>query len=443
VAKYNNPMPVRVIIMGAAGKDFHVFNTCYKNNPEYRVIAFTATQIPNIDERRYPSSLAGPLYPEGIPIHNERFLARLIRENNVQEVIFAYSDISYEYMKKREEVARKAGAEFKLFDIEKSTLKSNKSVIAVCAVRTGSGKSPTTRKVVRLLKEAGKKVAVVRHPMPYGNLEQMEVQKFETLEDLKKHDCTIEEMEEYEPHLKQGSVVFAGVDYEKILKIAQDEFEVIVWDGGNNDLPFYKPDLHITVADAIRAGHELNYFPGRLNFEMADVILISKVSEANPEDVNTVIKHANELNPDAKIIKSDLVIQVERAEEIKDKRVLAIEDGPSVTHGETKYGAAFLAAKKFGAREIVDPRNYATGSLCNVFEQYPHIERVLPAMGYGRRQIRELEQTINNADCDIVIIGTPVDLGRVLKINKPYVRVTYEIQEVGTPVIKDVLTKFL
>jgi predicted GTPase len=436
-------MPKRVIIMGAAGKDFHVFNTCYRDNPDYKVVAFTATQIPNIDERKYPPSLAGSLYPDGIPIYNERFLARLIKENGVEEVIFAYSDISYEYMKKREEVARKAGAEFKIFDIEKSTLKSSKSVIAICAVRTGSGKSPTTRRVVRLLKDAGKKVAVVRHPMPYGNLEQMEVQRFETLEDLRKYDCTIEEMEEYEPHIKQGSVVFAGVDYEKILKIAEGEFEVIVWDGGNNDLPFYRPDLHITVADAIRAGHELNYFPGRLNFEMADVILINKVSEATPQDIETITKHARELNPDAKIIKADLLIHIEKAEEIKDRRVLAIEDGPSVTHGETRYGAAFLAAKKFGAKEIIDPRKYAAGSLCNVFEQYPHIEKVLPAMGYGRRQIKELEQTINNADCDIVIIGTPVDLGRVLKINKPYVRVTYEINEVGMLSLKDVLTKFL
>jgi predicted GTPase len=432
-------MPRKIIIMGAAGKDFHVFNMCYRNNPEYKVVAFTATQIPNIDERLYPPQLAGEFYPQGIPIRHERFLGKLIRENSVDEVIFAYSDVSNDYVKEREKVARKAGAEFKTINPQRVMLRSSRRVIAICAVRTGAGKSPTSRKIARILKKAGKQLCVMRHPMPYGNLVEQTVQKFERIEDLHIHGCTIEEMEEYEPHLREGTVVFAGVDYEKILREAEKDFEIILWDGGNNDTPFLKPDLHITVTDPLRAGHELTHFPGRQNFEMADVILINKINEAKQEEVSIILENAKRLNPDAIIVKAESCLFVENPGMIEGKKVLVIEDGPSVTHGETRFGAAYIASLRYQAKEIIDPRKYAVGSICKTYEEYPHLQRVLPAMGYGRKQMKELEETINAAECDLIVIGTPVDLGRILKINKPWIRVTYELSEVSTPTLKDIL----
>ncbi|MDI6733049.1 MAG: cyclic 2,3-diphosphoglycerate synthase [Planctomycetota bacterium] len=436
-------MRKKILIMGAAGRDFHVFNTLYKDNQDYEIVCFTATQIPNIDNRLYPPELAGPLYPAGIPIKPEQFLIDIIRETGVSEVIFAYSDVSYEYIKGCREKVEKEKVQFILLDPTKAMLKSNKPVIAVCAVRTGSGKSQTSRRVVDILKKYNKKVAVVRHPMPYGNLLESVVQRFETFEDLIRHNCTIEEREEYEPHLHKGVLVYAGVDYEKILRAAEKEVDVIVWDGGNNDTSFYKPDLHITVCDPLRSGHELLYYPGRINFEMADVLVINKVDVAKAEDVESILKNAQQYNPSAVVIMANSPVFVSDPDKIKDKRVLVIEDGPTVTHGEMPYGAGFIAAKKYQAKEIVDPRPYASGTIKQVFEQYPQTTMVLPAVGYHQKQIKDLEETIERCPCDVVIIATPINLGRVIKINKPWVRVTYELEEISKPRLENIITQKL
>lgn len=432
----------KVVIMGAAGKDFHVFNTCYRGRPDYRVVAFTATQIPNIDDRKYPAELAGPDYPDGIPIRSERFISSIIKDNQVDEVVFAYSDVSYKYIEEKRAAVEKAGAEFKLPDPQATMLKAKVPVIAVCAVRTGAGKSQTTRLVAALLQGKKKRVVVVRHPMPYGDLVAQEIQRYATLEDLAAHHCTLEEMEEYEPHLKRKVVVYAGIDYEKILHAAEKEADIILWDGGNNDTPFYKPDLHIVVADPLRAGHETTYYPGRVNFEMADVIVINKVDTASAQQVDTVMDNAKRLNPRAQIIQAKSPIFVDDPLLIKGKRVLAVEDGPTVTHGDMKFGAAYLAAKRYGAKEIIDPRPFAVGGVADAFKAYPDLTEVLPTIGYGRKQIHDLEATIAKADCDTVVIGTPVNLLRVLKITKPCVMVTYELEEVSKPGLAEALARF-
>lgn len=432
----------KVIIMGAAGRDFHNFNTFFRNNEAYEVVAFTATQIPNIDERKYPAELAGELYPNGISIYPESELAELIQKHNVDEVVFSYSDVPYDYVMSRSAIVNTAGADFKFMGPRHTMLKSTKPVIAVCAVRTGSGKSQTTRKVVQLLREAGKKVAAIRHPMPYGNLVAQRVQRFAELSDLDKQNCTIEEREEYEPHIVRGNVIYAGVDYEAILREAEKEADIIVWDGGNNDMPFYKPDLHITVLDPHRPGDELFYYPGEANLRMADVLIINKIETAYPEDVNAVRESIFNTNPDAVVIDAASPIFVNDYQLIKGKKVLAVEDGPTLTHGEMTYGAAVIAAEKFGAAELVDPRPFTVGTITKTFEKYPEIGTLLPAMGYGDQQVRDLEKTINNTDCDVVIIGTPIDLRKLVNLNKPAVRVTYELQEIGKPDLKDVLKKF-
>ncbi len=432
---------IKVIIMGAAGRDFHTFNCCYRDNKNYNVIAFTAAQIPYITDRKYPSRLAGRLYPSGIPIYPEEELSNLIKEHKIDEVIFSYSDVPYDYIHTKEIIARNAGADFKLFDVGKTMLKSSKPVIAIVAVRTGCGKSQTTRKIRDILKEMGKRVVVVRHPMPYGDLVKQEVQRFAVLADLKRHSCTIEEMEEYEPHINNNTVVFAGVDYEKILHEAEKEADIILWDGGNNDTPFYKPDLWITVADPLRAGHELTYFPGRINAERADIIIINKVDSATREAVRTVKENIQKINPTAKFIEAESPVKVENPELIKGKKVLVVEDGPTVTHGGMKLGAGTVAAKKF-AKEIIDPRPYLTGEMKKTFEEYPNIGKLLPAMGYSPQQILDLQETINKADCDAVVIGTPINLKQLLKINKPAVRVTYDLKEVTKPDLRDVLERF-
>ncbi len=430
---------IRVIIMGAAGRDFHNFNTYFRNNPKYEVVAFTATQIPGIEGRKYPPELAGPLYPEGIPIYPEEELPNLIKKYNVTQVVFAYSDVSHEYVMHRASIALANGADFRLMSMSNTAIKSAKPVISVCAVRTGSGKSQTTRRIGQLLKEAGKQVAVIRHPMPYGDLRKQEVQRFATYDDLDKQNCTIEEREEYEPHLRFGHIVYAGVDYEKILRAAEKEADIILWDGGNNDLPFYVPDLHIVVADPHRPGHELTYYPGEANFRMADVIIINKVDSADPKNVELVKKHAKEVNPNAIIIEATSPITVDNPDAIKGKRVLVVEDGPTLTHGEMSYGAGYLAAQQAGAAEIIDPRPYAVGSIEGVYKKYTQLEKILPAMGYGEQQLKELEETINKAECDLVVIGTPIDLGRILKINKPSVRVIYELGPKATEQLKKIL----
>ncbi|MEK7449022.1 MAG: cyclic 2,3-diphosphoglycerate synthase [Planctomycetota bacterium] len=435
-------MPKKVLIMGAAGKDFHVFNTCYRDNPDFEVMAFTAAQIPHIDNRFYPAVLAGRLYPDGIQIKSERFLSSLIKENRIDEAIFAYSDVSYDYLETRRQKVQECGAEFKLPDPQQTMLKSTKPVIAICAVRTGSGKSQTTRRIAAILREKKKKVAVVRHPMPYGDLAEQIIERFETMEDLDKYKCTIEEREEFEPHLRKGFVVFAGVDYEKILREAEKEADIILWDGGNNDTPFFKPNLHITVADPLRHGHELSYYPGRLNFEMADVIIINKMDSAKPNNVDSIIRNAQKYNPRAVIIKANSPVTADKPELIKGKKVLVIEDGPTVTHGDMKFGAGYLAAQKYQAGQIIDPRPFAIGEIAEAYQKYPQTEFVLPALGYGNKQIKELETVIERSDCELVIIGTPVDLGRILKINKPSVRVTYELEEISQPDLKTILDRF-
>jgi len=428
--------PTRVIILGAAGRDFHDFNVHYRGNPAYRVVAFTATQIPDIEGRTYPPELAGPGYPEGIPIYPESDLPRLIRELHVTEVCMSYSDLPHLQVMHKAALANAAGANFVMLSPAATMLPSKKPVIAVCAVRTGCGKSQTTRRVNQILKGLGKKTATVRHPMPYGDLRKQEVQRFGSYEDLAKHECTIEEREEYEPHLANGNVVFAGVDYGKILAAAEQEADVILWDGGNNDGSFYKPDLYITVVDPHRPGHEVTYYPGETNLRLADVIVINKVDTADPEDVKVVEANIARVNPAAVVIRADSPVSVDDPDAVEGKRVLVVEDGPTVTHGEMPYGAGHVAADKFGAAEIIDPRPFAVGSIRKTFEKYTHLHDVLPAMGYGAKQVAELEETINASDCDLVLIGTPIDLGRVLKIKKPHLRVRYELDEAGMEALR-------
>lgn len=435
-------MRKKVLIMGAAGRDFHNFNVFFRDNEEYEVVAFTATQIPDIAGRKYPAELAGKLYPDGIPIYHEDELEELIKKHKIDFVVFAYSDVSHEYVMNRASRAMAAGASFMLLGPEHTMLKSSKPVISVCAVRTGSGKSQTTRKVAEILKKLGKKTVVIRHPMPYGDLTKQVVQRFASHEDLDKHNCTIEEREEYEPHIDRGNVVYAGVDYEKILRQAEQEADVILWDGGNNDFPFFKPDLHIVVADPHRPGHEVTYHPGETNLRMANVIIINKVETAYPEDIQVVRENARSANKHATIIEAASPIFVEDHEKIKGKRVLVIEDGPTLTHGEMAYGAGYVAAEKYGASEIVDPRPYAVGSIKETYEKYTQLEVILPAMGYSPKQLKELEDTINAVPADLVIVATPINLGKILKINKPYVRVKYELQEIGKPDLEDIISEF-
>lgn len=431
--------PTRILIMGAAGRDFHNFNVAFRNAPQYEVVAFTATQIPDIEGRLYPPQLAGERYPAGIPIYPEEELERLIRELRVDQVIFAYSDVSHEYVMHKASQVLAAGADFRLMGTRATQLKSSKPVVAVCAVRTGSGKSQTTRRVSKILSQMGYKVAIVRHPMPYGDLMRQVVQRFADYSDLDRHQCTIEEREEYEPHLDNGMIVYAGVDYERILRQAEQEVDVILWDGGNNDFPFYTPDLHIVVADPHRPGHEVTYHPGETNARLADVFVINKVDTANPQDVLRVRENLRRVNEHAVFIEAASPLFVENPQAIAGKRVLVIEDGPTLTHGEMAYGAAWVAAQRFGAAEIVDPRPYAVGSIRETYAKYPTTGNVLPAMGYGETQIRELEQTINAVECDLVLIGTPIDLKRVTKIRHPSQRVRYELQEIGQPTLEEIL----
>ncbi len=431
--------PIRTLIMGAAGRDFHNFNVFFRDNADYEVIAFTATQIPNIEGRRYPAQLAGSSYPEGIPIHPEEDLSQLIKDKAIDLVIFAYSDVPHEYVMHQASLVINAGADFQLMGSEKTELKSSKPVVAVCAVRTGAGKSQTTRHVAKILGEMGYQVAAIRHPMPYGDLVAQAVQRFAKYEDLDKHNCTIEEREEYEPHIDNGIVVYAGVDYERILRQAEEEVDIILWDGGNNDLPFITPDLHIVVADPHRPGHELTYHPGETNARAADVFVINKVDTAAAEDVMTVRENLHLLNPTATVIEAASPLFIDDPLAIRGKRVLVVEDGPTLTHGEMAYGAGWVAARRFGAAEIVDPRPFAVGSILQTYRKYPSTGDILPAMGYGEEMVRELEQTINNADVDMVIIGTPIDLAGLLKINKPSQRVRYELQEIGQPTLTDIL----
>ena len=432
-------MRIKTIIMGAAGRDFHNFNTFFRSNPKYEVVAFTATQIPNIEGRKYPPELAGELYPEGIPIYPESELLDLIKQHNVDQVVFAYSDVPHEYVMHKASAVLSAGPDFRLMGAETTQLKSSKPVVSVCAVRTGCGKSQTTRRVSLILREMGYKVAAIRHPMPYGDLAKQAVQRFADYSDLDKHDCTIEEREEYEPHLDNGVIVYAGVDYEAILRQAEQEVDIILWDGGNNDLPFYKSDFQIVVADPHRPGHEMRYHPGETVARSADVFVINKVDTADYENVLTVRRNLRTLNPEATVIEAASPLFVDDPAAIKGKRVLVVEDGPTLTHGSMAYGAGWVAARRFGAAEIVDPRPYAVGSIKATYEKYPTTGDVLPAMGYGDEQIHELEQTIKNADVDLVIVGTPIDLTRVLKIDKPFQRVRYELQEIGQPTLKDLL----
>lgn len=429
----------RVIIMGAAGRDFHNFNVYYRDKEEYEVVAFTATQIPNIDNRIYPPELAGKLYPQGIKIYHEDELTDLIKKFNVDEVVFAYSDVPFEHVMTKASEANAAGASFRLFGVDQTMLKSTKPVVAVLAVRTGCGKSQTSRYVANLLKQAGKKVAAIRHPMPYGDLNAQRVQRFATIEDLHKYNCTIEEMEEFEPHIVNGTIVYAGVDYEDILRQAEKEVDVILWDGGNNDTPFYKPDLTITVTDPLRPGHELKYYPGNTSLRIADIAIINKISSAKKEDIETVRNNIKKVNPKAIIIEADSPIEVEDPELIKGKRVLVVEDGPTLTHGEMKFGAGVVASLNNGAKELVDPRPFAVESIQETYRTYPDIGTLLPAMGYGKKQMQDLEETINRSDCDVVVIGTPIDLRRVIKINKPATRVKYYLKELSTPTIADIL----
>jgi predicted GTPase len=435
--------PVRVLIMGAAGRDFHNFNTVFRNNEAYQVVAFTATQIPNIEGRTYPPELAGDLYPQGIPIYPEEELVDLIRDFDIDQVVFAYSDVPHQYVMHKASQVLAAGADFRLIGTKSTMLRSMKPMVAVCAVRTGCGKSQTTRHVCDTLQRLGHKVVVVRHPMPYGNLVAQKVQRFANYDDLNRQNCTIEEREEYEPHIDRGVVVYAGVDYEAILREAEKEADVIVWDGGNNDLPFYKPDLHITVADPHRAGHELTYYPGESNLRAADVVVINKIDTADLADIAQVRENVRSANPTAVIVEAASPIYVENADAIAGKRVLVVEDGPTLTHGEMAYGAGYVAAQRFGAAEIIDPRPYAVRTIAETFEKYPATGPILPAMGYGEEQIKDLEETINATPCDLVIIGTPIDLRRIVKIKQPADRVRYELQVIGQPTLEDILrTRF-
>jgi predicted GTPase len=425
--------------MGAAGRDFHNFNVAFRDNPDYEVVAFTATQIPDIEGRTYPAQLAGKRYPAGIPIYPENDLVKLIHELKAEQVVFAYSDVPHELVMHKASQALAAGADFRLMGVHSTQIKSTKPVVSVCAVRTGSGKSQTTRRVSKILRGMGYKVAAIRHPMPYGDLVKQAVQRFADYSDLDKYECTIEEREEYEPHLDNGVIVYAGVDYERILRQAEQEVDIVLWDGGNNDFPFYVSDLQIVVADPHRPGHEVSYHPGETNARLADVFVINKVDTANPENVIKVRDNLRRVNPTAVVIEAASPLFVDNPDAIRGKRVLVIEDGPTLTHGEMAYGAAWVAAQRFGAAEIIDPRPYAVGSIKSTYEKYPTTGNVLPAMGYGETQTRELEQTINAVDCDLVLIGTPIDLNRVVKIKQPTQRVRYELQEIGQPTLEDIL----
>jgi len=413
--------------------NFHNFNVFFRDNDNYQVVAFTATQIPDIEGRKYPPSLAGKLYPEGIPIYPEEKLTSLIKEQQVDEVFFSYSDVPHEYLMHKASEVMASGA---------TMLSSQKPVISVCAVRTGCGKSQTTRKIALLLQEKGRQVVVIRHPMPYGNLEQQRVQRFATYQDMIDQKCTIEEMEEYEPHIQNGIIVYAGVDYADILHQAEQEADIILWDGGNNDIPFYKSNLEIVVVDPHRPGHELKYHPGETNFRRADVLIINKIETAKPENVEIVLENARQVNPTATIIKARSPIFIQDGAAIKGKKVLVIEDGPTLTHGEMPYGAGVIAAEKYGAAELIDPRPYAVGSIKDTFNKYKHLDRVLPAMGYGEKQIQELAATIDKVPCDLVIGATPIDLGRLVKTSKPILRVTYELEEIGSPNLEEILARF-
>jgi predicted GTPase len=432
-----------VIIIGAAGRDFHNFNTCYRDRDMYNVVAFTAAQIPDIDGRKYPAELAGSLYPDGIPIHSQNDLAGLIRDLHVDICAYSYSDVSYRGVMSTASIVNAAGADFLLHGTKDTMIKSTRPVIAVGAVRTGCGKSQTSRRVIEILMDKGVKVVAIRHPMPYGDLAAQRVQRFAEISDLEKHKCTIEEMEEYEPHVTRGNVIYAGVDYEQIVREAEKEADVIVWDGGNNDFPFYVPDLMITIADPHRPGHELSYYPGETNIRIADVVLINKIDTAAPEDIQTVRENIHRLNPGALVVDGASPVTVDKPGLIRGKRVLAVEDGPTLTHGGMTLGAAIVAATKFGAAEIIDPRPFAVGRIQETFDIYPEIGQLLPAMGYGKEQMDDLQETINRSDCDTVIIGTPIDLSRILKIDKPMVRVGYDLQEIGKPDLDDVITAFL
>ncbi|MGZ4143399.1 MAG: cyclic 2,3-diphosphoglycerate synthase [Actinomycetota bacterium] len=433
----------RVVIMGAAGRDFHNFNTVYRDDPESEVVAFTATQIPYISDRTYPRSLAGPLYPKGIPIVPESELHDLVWGERVDEVVFCYSDVSHEHVMHSASIAIAAGADFRLLGPAKTMLPSSKPVVAVCAARTGAGKSQTTRRVVRVLKGAGQNVVVVRHPMPYGDLEAQRAQRFASYDDLEAAKVTIEEREEYEPHIANGTVVYSGVDYEEILESAEKDADVVVWDGGNNDLPFYRPDVHITVVDPLRAGHETRYHPGEANVRMAHAIVINKIDSATPAQVAAVEASARALNPSATIVKAHSPITVESGVELKGKRVLVVEDGPTLTHGEMGFGAGVVAAQRAGAAEIVDPRPYAVGTIAETYRTYPNVGPLLPAMGYSDEQVADLAQTINATPADVVVIATPVDLRRLTELAKPAVRVTYELEEEGAPTLSDVLSTII
>jgi predicted GTPase len=432
----------KVIIMGAAGRDFHNFNVYYRDNEDYNIVAFTATQIPDIEGRKYPSELAGKLYPEGIPIFAEEDLADLIKDHDVEEVCFAYSDVPHEYVMHKASEVHAAGASFVLLGPDETMIKSNRPLVSVCAVRTGCGKSQTSRKIALILKNKGRKVAVIRHPMPYGNLVEQKVQRFEKYEDLAKHKCTIEEREEYEPHISNGIIVYAGVDYQAILDEAEKEADIILWDGGNNDFSFYKPDLDIVVADPHRPGHELRYHPGETNFRRAQVLVINKMDTAEEDKVNLLLANIDQFNPTATIIRANSPIAVDGGEEITGKNVLVVEDGPTLTHGEMKYGAGIVAANKFHAATIIDPRPYAVGSIADTFEKYSHLDKVLPAMGYGDQQVAELEETINKCDCDLVVSGTPIDLNRLIQSDKKILRVRYDIDEIGSPNLEEILKDF-
>jgi predicted GTPase len=436
----------RILIIGAAGRDFHNFNTYYRDNEAYEVVAFTAAQIPNILGRGYPASLAGKLYPKGIPIFDEKELERLISDLKVDECVFSYSDVSYEFVMRMSARVNAAGANFVLLGAKDTMLKSVKPLISVVATRTGCGKSQTSRQLIEMLIAKGFKVVAIRHPMPYGDLAEQKVQRFATIEDLKKHKCTIEEMEEYEPHVVRGNVIYAGVDYEAILRAAEndpDGCDIIVWDGGNNDFSFYESDLYITVTDPHRAGHELRYYPSEVNLRKSDVVIINKIDSAHPEDIETIRKNVAAIVPKATVIEAASPIRVADPAVIRGKRVLVVEDGPTLTHGGMKLGAGTLAAQKFGAAEMVDPRPFLVGQLKDTFRTYPGIGTLLPAMGYGEEQLHDLQKTINNCDCDAVVIGTPIDLSRVIKIKKPHTRVFYDLQSIGEPSLEQAVEAFL
>jgi len=430
---------IKVLIMGAAGRDFHNFNVVFRDDPTHEVVAFTATQIPYINDRRYPPELAGPLYPDGIPIRDESELAALCREHGVQEVVFAYSDVTYEYVMHRSAQANALGADFRLLGPDSTMIRSTKPVIAVCAVRTGAGKSQTSRKIQTMLRAAGKRVVSIRHPMPYGDLAAQAVQRYATYEDLDRYQCTIEEREEYEPHVAAGNVIYAGVDYGAILKQAEEEADVILWDGGNNDFSFYKPDLYVTVADPHRPGNGLRYYPGEVNLRLADVVVLNKIDTADRAGIEAELDAVRSVNPDATIIMGASPVTVDDPSLVRGKRVLVVEDGPTLTHGEMKYGAGTVAARQLGARELVDPRRSAVGEIKATFEKYPGIGVLLPAMGYSKRQLADLELTINTSGADAVVIGTPLDLRRVVDLKIPATRARYDLQEIGSPTLEDVL----